>query len=106
MSLLGIDLGSGSCKGVAFGVDGAILARAERSYSTYTDAPGSVLMDPENMWNAAVEVINKNNAFEKINKDDIIDDTYTKKAEEPPAEEPEENENQEGADGEEADINE
>ena len=56
--------------------------------------------------NAAVEVINKNNAFEKINKDDIIDDTYTKKAEEPPAEETEENENQEGADGEEADINE
>lgn len=52
--------------------------------------------------NAAAEVINKNSAFEKIDKSDIIDGKYIVKAEEP---EPEEGEGEE-AEGEEDTENE
>jgi sugar (pentulose or hexulose) kinase len=45
MSLLGIDIGSSSCKGVVFNADGKELARELRSYSTLNPGPSMVEMD-------------------------------------------------------------
>lgn len=50
--------------------------------------------------NAAAEVINKNSAFEKVEKSDIIDGKYIVKAEEPQSEEEEETGEKEDADNE------
>ena len=51
MSLLGIDIGSGSCKGAAFGSDGRLLAKAEAGYAAQNE------LDPESFRNAAAAVI-------------------------------------------------
>lgn len=51
MSLLGIDIGSGSCKGAAFDLDGKLLAKAEAGYEVGTE------LDPECFRNAAFAVI-------------------------------------------------
>ena len=56
MSLLGIDVGSSSCKAVVFDLDGVVLARAERSYSVSRPAPGHVVMRAEVFWQAVVDV--------------------------------------------------
>lgn len=56
MSLLGIDLGSGSCKGVVFNYYGMIIAQASEEYSVYSPAPGMAEMDAEIFWEAVVKV--------------------------------------------------
>ena len=56
MSLLGIDLGSGSCKGVVFSADGAILAQAAREYTPLCPRPGWAEMPAETFWEALVAV--------------------------------------------------
>ena len=46
MSILGFDLGTGSCKGVAFDSAGNILAKEEKGYDTYSPHPGWCELDP------------------------------------------------------------
>ncbi len=57
MSLLGMDIGSGSCKGVVFAEDGTILGQASRGYRMTTPAPGRAEMDPEVLWTAFAGVV-------------------------------------------------
>ena len=59
MSLLGIDLGSGSCKGVLYDELGNILASANYSYSPYYPGPDFVLMDSQKFMNAFASVVRK-----------------------------------------------
>lgn len=56
MSLLGLDLGTSSCKGVVFDERGTILAVTSRGYSLDIPKPGWVEMDANRMWNAIVEI--------------------------------------------------
>lgn len=56
MSLLGLDLGTSSCKGVAFDEAGRVLAVASRDYALDIPRPGWVEMDANKMWNAVVEI--------------------------------------------------
>lgn len=57
MSLLGIDIGSSSCKGVVFNADGKELARGGQSYSTVNTGPAMVEMDATLMRDAVFNVI-------------------------------------------------
>lgn len=56
MSILGFDLGTGSCKGVAFDSVGNILAKAEKGYDTYSPNPGWCELDPMEFVKAIREV--------------------------------------------------
>ncbi len=56
MSILGFDLGTGACKGVAFDSVGNILAKAEKGYDTYSPNPGWCELDPNEFINAIREV--------------------------------------------------
>jgi xylulokinase len=57
MSLLGIDIGSSSCKGVVFGTSGEELAKATHAYSTEHPGPAMVEMNPEVFRDAVFAVI-------------------------------------------------
>ena len=50
MSLLGIDIGSGSIKAVAFAADGDIIAQAAEPYRTRHGAGGRAEAEPEEIW--------------------------------------------------------
>lgn len=56
MSLLGIDMGSGSCKAVVFSHDGVILAQASREYTPDCPRAGWAEMNAEIFWEALVNV--------------------------------------------------
>src|SRR5215471_16681892 len=56
MSLLSIDMGSSSCKAVAFASDGRILAEASRSYTPDVRRPSWAEMSPEVFWQSFCEV--------------------------------------------------
>lgn len=56
MSLLGIDIGSGRCKGAAFDGCGSIVAQAVRSYDTVSRGGNRVEIDAERFWDAMVAV--------------------------------------------------
>lgn len=57
MSLLGIDIGSSSCKGVVFSASGKELARESQSYSTISAGSSMVEMDATTFRDAAFLVI-------------------------------------------------
>ncbi len=57
MSLMGIDLGSGSCKAVLFSENGVLLAHANRAYEAHSPRPGWAEMDAECLWTAVVGVV-------------------------------------------------
>ncbi|MGA8151935.1 MAG: FGGY-family carbohydrate kinase [Terriglobales bacterium] len=52
MSLLAIDIGSSTCKAVAFSVQGGILAQHAAGYAPDFPAPAHAEMDPERFWDA------------------------------------------------------
>ncbi|MBV8050291.1 MAG: hypothetical protein JOZ80_03835 [Acidobacteriaceae bacterium] len=52
MSLLALDIGSSSCKAVAFSSDGSILARHSSSYTPQFPRPSHAEMDPGCFWDA------------------------------------------------------
>lgn len=52
MSLLGVDVGSSTCKAVVFAEDGRILAKACSSYTPLLRSPSFAEIDPENFWTA------------------------------------------------------
>ena len=53
MSLLAIDIGSSSCKAVAFSVEGRILAQHAAGYTPDFPAPSFAEMNPQRFWDAA-----------------------------------------------------
>lgn len=55
--VIGIDIGTGSTKGVAVAADGAVLASAQSHYATATPQPGYAEQDPQAVWQAFVEVV-------------------------------------------------
>lgn len=56
MSLLGIDVGSSSCKGVVFSDEGRVLASASRPYETYAPVPDQMEIDASEFWVAVAGV--------------------------------------------------
>lgn len=53
MSLLAVDIGSSSCKAIAFAADGTVLAqRTSASYSPEFPQPGFAEINPEVFWDA------------------------------------------------------
>ena len=52
MSLLALDIGSSSCKAVAFSSDGMILAQHSSSYTPQFPRPSHAEMDPDCFWGA------------------------------------------------------
>ena len=50
---VGLDVGTTGVKAVAISPEGAVLARAERSYPLSTPRPGWSEQDPEDWWRAA-----------------------------------------------------
>lgn len=57
MSLLGIDIGSSSCKGVVFGTDGKELAKASRAYTSHIVRASMVEIEATIFRDAVFDVI-------------------------------------------------
>lgn len=57
MTAFGLDVGTGSLKGLALSEDGGVLAVAESAYGWETPRPGWSEQDPELWWTAATEVL-------------------------------------------------
>ncbi len=57
MSLLGIDIGSASTKGIVFDPEGRQLASAYREYQEIYPGPNMIELEPPLVWNAVQEVI-------------------------------------------------
>ena len=57
MSLLAIDMGTSSCKAVAFSDDGGMLAQASHSYSPESPQPRWSEMAPEKFWQAFTSAV-------------------------------------------------
>lgn len=56
MSLLGLDVGSSSCKGVVFDQEGHALATATRRYDITSPAPGRMEVDGACFWDAITSI--------------------------------------------------
>jgi xylulokinase len=56
-TLIGLDVGTSSLKGLAIDEHGAVLGEAERSYPLSTPKPGFSEQDPELWWAAAQSVL-------------------------------------------------
>src|SRR2546429_8772755 len=52
MSLLAVDMGSSSCKAIAFSPDGCMLAERRQSYSPDIPRPSWAEMSAEKFWQA------------------------------------------------------
>jgi len=52
MSLLAIDIGSSTCKALAFGASGKVLARHSATYTPEFPRPSFAEIDPEKFWKA------------------------------------------------------
>ena len=57
MSLMGIDIGTNSCKAVVFSLDGKPLATASHSYKTYSPKPNYVEINANLFWDAVVKSV-------------------------------------------------
>ena len=57
MTAFGLDVGTGSLKGLALSEDGRVLAVAESAYGWQTPRPGWSEQDPEQWWTAATAVL-------------------------------------------------
>ena len=56
-AILGLDIGTTSTKAVLFDQSGTELAAAERAYRLRTPQPGWVEQDPEDLWQALLDVL-------------------------------------------------
>ncbi|OKS86070.1 gluconokinase [Mucilaginibacter polytrichastri] len=55
--ILGIDIGTGSTKGVALNLDGVVMASSQHHYPIYQPHPNFSEQDPEMIWQAFVKCI-------------------------------------------------
>jgi len=65
MYVIGIDIGTSSCKSIIVDSNGKVIASATKEYPIYTPKPGWAEQEPIDWWNATVETIQK-----------IISDSY------------------------------
>ncbi len=56
---IGIDIGTSGAKGVLLGAGGTVLARAGANYPLATPRPGWTEQQPQDWWQAAVEVLRR-----------------------------------------------
>ncbi len=59
MSLVGVDIGSTGAKAVVFDADGQVLRQAYREYPELHPQPGFFELDPWQVWEALVTVVNE-----------------------------------------------
>jgi len=57
--LLALDIGTGSCKGVVYDLNGRVVCEANASYEVQRPAPQWVEQQPEDWWTAVIEVCHK-----------------------------------------------
>jgi xylulokinase len=58
--LLGVDIGTGSTKGVIAHADGSVLATAQRPHRTEYPQPGFIEHDPEEVsWKDITEIVSE-----------------------------------------------
>jgi xylulokinase len=69
--LLGIDIGTSSCKAALFEKDGTVRAHATENYQLYQPHPGWVEQKADEWWNAVCIAVKKVVANAGINKSDI-----------------------------------
>jgi xylulokinase len=62
VSLLGIDIGSSSCKAAVFSTEGRTLASAVSAYAPVISAPSMAEIDPDVFWHAVVRVVRESSA--------------------------------------------
>ena len=55
--VIGVDIGTGSCKAVALDVEGKVIAASQFYYSTDSSQPGYSEQDPEIIWQAFINCI-------------------------------------------------
>ncbi len=71
MSLLGVDIGSSSCKVAAFTAAGESLCSASRSYTTVSPGPGMAELDAEDLWQAVAEALREAAAAAAASRDPV-----------------------------------
>jgi xylulokinase len=55
--LLGIDIGTSSCKAAVFNLKGAVIGQSSKDYSVYYPAPDCVEQDPREWWEGVCNAI-------------------------------------------------
>jgi len=68
--LMGIDIGTSSCKVAVFGLDGIPRAMASRDYETIHDRPGWAEQNPDDWWMACCEAIKE--CLAVVNSENIV----------------------------------
>jgi len=71
LSLLGIDVGTGGAKAVAFNHEGEALASAYHDYHFSSPDPGCYELDAEVVWRAVASVIRRVNAEAEVKNDPV-----------------------------------
>ncbi len=61
--ILGIDIGTGSTKGVALALDGSVLAVSQHYYSTQHPRPGFSEQQPESILQALASTVDKHRSY-------------------------------------------
>ncbi|MDD2534357.1 MAG: FGGY family carbohydrate kinase [Eubacteriales bacterium] len=59
MCLLGLDIGTSGCKATIIDENGRVLSEAYREYALISERPGWQVLDPEQIWNAVVQVMSE-----------------------------------------------
>ena len=57
--VIGLDLGTGSIKGIALNRDGEVLLKHSESYPLYNSREGYSEQEPEDWYNASIKVLKK-----------------------------------------------
>lgn len=52
--VIGLDLGTPSCKAISFELDGQVLRRSRNTYETVREPSGGVRQRPEDWWSAVL----------------------------------------------------
>ncbi|MFQ5867742.1 MAG: FGGY-family carbohydrate kinase [bacterium] len=70
--LLGIDIGTTSCKVGLYGLKGNMVAQASKSYPTYQPAPHEIEQNPEDWWKAVEIAIGQIGRRPKVKMSSIV----------------------------------
>jgi xylulokinase len=68
--LMGIDIGTSSCKVAIFGLDGIPQAMVNRNYDTIYEKPGWAEQNPEDWWRETCEAIKE--CLKEVNAENIV----------------------------------
>jgi len=70
--LLGIDIGTTSCKVGLYDLKGNTVAQALKSYPIYQPAPGEIEQDPEDWWKAVKRAMGQIRRMSKVKMSSIV----------------------------------